>query len=51
MNDAELAERSEMLQWYWDLINLSTEALGAQEFDDYAGYEDWRRDIKGGMLL
>ena len=38
------------LQWYWDIIGLSTDALAQQDFESYQFYEDWRRDIKGGVL-
>lgn len=44
-------EKMDHLNWYWDLIMLSSEALGSQEFEGYQFYEDWRRDIKGGVGL
>lgn len=43
-------EKSEMLDWYWYLVMLSSWALGAYDFESYQFYEDWRRDIKGGVL-
>jgi len=42
-------EYSEALNWYYDIVHLSTMALGLQDFDDYEFYEDWRRALKGAF--
>lgn len=43
-------EYQEALQWYWELVCVSSDALAGYEFDGFQFYEDWRRDLKGGML-
>lgn len=45
------AIKLDFLNWYWDLVDLSTQALGVQDFEAYDFYENWRRDIKGGVLV